>query len=265
MNCQEALELLYDIIDKEASDIDAKEVQEHLDRCRQCSEIYRIESSIQALIDERLKNEIASPRLDALKSKVLLELDSIDSEMTKGAVERPSFFRLSRMVALAASLMLVITAVWWIYGFDRQDIAYSPLAQAHISAINELDFYKDDSHTLSSVAMVQNDLHYNLDASPSGFQLTGGQVKELLGTQTAHFVFQNGEKVVSVFILDSESYKIPEDLQTTEVTIGDITFYDYKCHDCRLVYHCMGDAAIICACTSTDVDLLRFVPGSRAV
>ena len=68
-------------------------------------------------------------------------------------------------------------------------------------------------------------LNYNLDASPSGFQLTGGHIKELLGTQMAHFVFQNGEKVVSVFVVDSKSYKIPDDLQATAVTIGDITFY----------------------------------------
>ena len=31
MNCQEALDLLYDIIDKEASEIDTQEVKRHLD------------------------------------------------------------------------------------------------------------------------------------------------------------------------------------------------------------------------------------------
>jgi len=43
MNCQEALSLLYDVIDKEASQIDIKEVQKHLDCCQDCLKRFQVE------------------------------------------------------------------------------------------------------------------------------------------------------------------------------------------------------------------------------
>ncbi|RKX23560.1 MAG: hypothetical protein DRP45_10300 [Candidatus Zixiibacteriota bacterium] len=80
MNCQEALSLLYDIIDKEASEIDVAQVQEHLNRCRDCAGIYKIEESISRLIQEKLKHKEPTPCFDVLKSNVLQQLDDIDAE-----------------------------------------------------------------------------------------------------------------------------------------------------------------------------------------
>jgi len=78
MNCQEALSLLYDIIDKEASEIDVKEVEEHLRNCQDCSGVYRLERSVNELVQEKLTHQKATPKLDSLKAKVLAELDEID-------------------------------------------------------------------------------------------------------------------------------------------------------------------------------------------
>ena len=75
MNCQEALNLLYDIIDKEASEIDTEQVQEHLSRCRHCSEIYRVEKSVNALLRAKMQTSSPEKCVDALKSRVLGELD----------------------------------------------------------------------------------------------------------------------------------------------------------------------------------------------
>jgi len=79
MNCQEALSLLYDVIDKEASAVDMKLVQEHLDRCRDCEGVYKVERSISQLIIERAKNPNPTPHFDALRARVLRQLDQIDS------------------------------------------------------------------------------------------------------------------------------------------------------------------------------------------
>ena len=80
MNCQDALDLLYDIIDREASEIDAQRVKEHLENCRDCFEVYRLEQSVQDLINERVQNSVDSPRVDDLKAKIMTRLDEIDRE-----------------------------------------------------------------------------------------------------------------------------------------------------------------------------------------
>jgi len=84
MNCQEALRLLYEVIDNEASEIDAGKVQQHLKRCKHCFELYRLESSIQNFINERLKDGNPTGSLSTLRRKVILKLDEIDGQ---GAIE----------------------------------------------------------------------------------------------------------------------------------------------------------------------------------
>jgi anti-sigma factor (TIGR02949 family) len=80
MNCKDALELLYEIIDKEASTIDTQQVQEHLRNCHHCFEIYRVETSVQEFITARLEPVTPTPNLESLKKKILFHLDNIDCE-----------------------------------------------------------------------------------------------------------------------------------------------------------------------------------------
>ena len=80
MNCQEALELVYDIIDNEATDIDAQQVRDHLKNCKDCDGVYRLEQAVDELLRARLENSEPSPRLASLKTWVLCRLDDIDCE-----------------------------------------------------------------------------------------------------------------------------------------------------------------------------------------
>lgn len=80
MNCQEALNILYDIIDREASQIDVHQVEEHLAKCKDCSGVYEVEHSIARLIKERLANPEPTPNFAKLKATVLKQLDEIDTE-----------------------------------------------------------------------------------------------------------------------------------------------------------------------------------------
>ena len=55
MECQDALDLLHEIIDKEASDIDTAQVKEHLEKCRDCFKKFKVEESVQAFWMKRSK------------------------------------------------------------------------------------------------------------------------------------------------------------------------------------------------------------------
>jgi len=80
MTCQEALSLLYDVIDKEASETDVRQVQAHLKQCCHCAETYKIEAAVNDLLREKMRDHKSPCELESLKRKVLDQLDAIDGE-----------------------------------------------------------------------------------------------------------------------------------------------------------------------------------------
>jgi anti-sigma factor (TIGR02949 family) len=80
MTCQEALSLLYDVIDKEASEIDIRQVETHLKECCHCAEVYRIEAAVNEYLVEKMRDHKSSRELASLKQRVLKQLDAVDGE-----------------------------------------------------------------------------------------------------------------------------------------------------------------------------------------
>ena len=69
MTCEEALKKLYEIVDKEATETDKKEVQEHLKHCRHCMSRYEFETTFRTLVTE--KASIKSCSTDHLKAQIM--------------------------------------------------------------------------------------------------------------------------------------------------------------------------------------------------
>ena len=80
MNCQEALDKLYQIIDREASDVEESTIREHLSHCKHCSDIYDLEQAVNDFVLARIRNSNEPIALNHLKSKILEELDSVDCD-----------------------------------------------------------------------------------------------------------------------------------------------------------------------------------------
>lgn len=268
MNCQEALNLLYDIIDREASEIDIKQVEEHLGHCHDCSGVYRLEHSVNELIRERLTHQEATPRLDSLKSKILLELDAIDcanrppepvKKKFSEATARPTFL-LGRTLAIAASVIVVLGAIFLGKSVFSDHAAYLPLEQANWADAENLDSHRNDAVTAATLAGVQQTLSYDLVDRVNSFTLVGGHTETIDNIPLAHFVYHNENRIVSVFVIDAALMSLPDDLLETLVTRNGIEFYDHNCRGCRLVYHRVGEALIVTATTQRDIDLLDFVP-----
>ncbi len=264
MNCQEALSLLYAIIDKEASDIDVKKVQEHLDHCKECFEVYRIQGAIQEFINEKLKANQPSRSLDTLKSKLLVRLDQIDRR--QASIEgHPFFRRTAAMLAAAALLVILIAVAFWARDYYRQQTLYIPLERAHWAVADDPGAFKNDSCTFLTILIARDKLGYNVSPRVAGFSLVGGQTEEIMGTEMAHFVYCNDDEVVSVFVAPCDCFEIPDDLKDTKVEKHHINFYDYNCRGCRLVYHKTNSAVIITATTDQSVKLFDFIPGHAAI
>jgi len=76
LKCRDALRLLYDFIDNEASDSESAEVREHIRKCRKCAERYEIETQFKHCIEEKGNFD---PECEELKNKISQQLDNIDA------------------------------------------------------------------------------------------------------------------------------------------------------------------------------------------
>jgi len=271
MTCQEALSLLYDVIDKEASQIDVEQVENHLSQCRHCAEIYKVEQSVNELVREKLSHHETTPRLASLQSKVLKQLDEVDCE-TPGSEEavskrriRSSFFRTGRLLAFAAAIVVVLGAAFYGRQGVDQHTRYIPLEEAHTSCIKDIAAYHDMEKTNAVLVSVRNDIAYDLTPAVHGFELIGGHMETIDGVEMAHFVYANGRRVISAFVVPAHSFEIPAELQETQVIHNGVTFFDHNCRGCRLVYHQIGDAVVITATTEREVQLYDFLPGHGTI
>jgi len=273
MNCQEALSLLYDVIDKEASEIDTRQVEEHLRNCRDCSGVYRLERSVNELLQEKLKSQQSTPRLDSLKAKLLNELDQIDcadqpeESPKKKPVETAAqpALRLGRALAIAASVIVVIGAAWLGNSILTDHAAFLPLEEAHWAAQDNLDLYRNQVVTSLTRLDTRQSLAYDVAEDINSFTLVGGQSETVDDVPLTHFVYHNENRVVSVFVIDAAMVTLPADLLETLVTRHGIQFYDHNCRGCRLVYHQVGNALVVTATTHRDIELLDFVPDRTPV
>jgi anti-sigma factor (TIGR02949 family) len=266
MNCQEALALLYDIIDKEASEIDSQQVHEHLQKCSHCLKRYELEGDVNAFVKEKLSHSQPTQQLTSLRSRILCKLDHIDREEGGLKGDTPPFWRASYVVAAAAVLVLALGAVYLATGFSRHQEAYIPLEQAHWQAADHLQSFDNPALTAAAVAFVADTIGYQPSPEVAGVRLVGGQMEEIDGARMAHFIYTNpGTRVVSVFVVPADRFQIPDDLRSSLVNRHGFDLFDHNCRGCRLVYHRVGNALVITATTDRDTELLDFIPGQSTI
>jgi len=261
MNCQEALDLLYDIIDKEASEIDTQQVQEHLSHCRDCFEKYKVEGAVHDFIMAKLNSDTPAPRIETLRSRIISRLDTIDQER-EGNRGRPPYWNMTFTLAIAAFVVVTIGAAYLVAGLFTHNDLYMPLEKAHLDATNgNLTPASIDA----TLAQIDGDMHYQLDRHVGSFALASGHMEEVKGTRLAHFVYRQGEKVVSVFLAPAALLEIPENLRQTLVHRNGFDLFDHNCRGCRLVYHREGDVMVVTATNDRGTELLDFLPGHAAI
>ncbi len=275
MNCQEVLNLLYDIIDKEASEVDVREVEEHLKHCRDCFGVYKVENALQDFINEKLKTKNEpTAKLESLRLKIVEKLDQVDCETNNRsstnqvkAVRRPPYQGFTKILAAAAVIVLMIGAGFLLSGYFHHDEFYIPLEQAHWSAEKNLNSYKNIQNLYNALSRVTNELHYKPEQKVHDFNLVGGNNEEIMQTSMTHLVYADTKetRLISVFVVPADNFIIDEELKNSQVKINDITFYDHNCRGCRLVFHREGDLMIITATKEKNVDLLEFIPGQRDI
>lgn len=276
MNCQEALRLLYDIIDREASEVDSREVEEHLSKCRHCSEVYRVERQVHDFILAKTKNQNPELKLENLKSKIETLLEKEDQaapdpfasgEAPEPAASPAAITRIGRYVAAAAALVVLVWTAFTVSDLFYHRAAYYELEQQHFAAERDLTHFASADLTEVALGECTKEMRYAISPAVSEFELVGGRMEKVDGIELAHFLYQRKASgcVISVFVIPADQFHIPEDVLKHAETRGGRVFYDHHCRGCRMVYHRESNVVIITATQNHDIDLMEFVPGSSAV
>lgn len=259
MNCQQALDRLYDMIDKEVSEVDAREIQKHLDHCRDCFERHRVEKNVQDFINEKLKDAKPSPGLGNLRQSILTNLDSIDASN-----EKERSFRIPPLVLAAAASLALIIGVWTLgFRHDQNSRIYGSMETLHTAIVNDAQV-ADSLQLMATVGTVCSKLGYELSPIVQGYSLVNACFENVSGVEMGHFVYSDGGDLVSVFLVEISEYDVPGELTEEQVVIDGTTFYDHQCRTCRLVFHRAGRTLVVTASSDPATDLLAFVPG-RAI
>lgn len=268
MNCQQALQALYEVLDKEASKVTLSEFKKHLDECPPCLKSFEIEEAFHKYISKRAGQASAasqSSALNDLKARVKAGLDQIDRESIRSADGRSGKFGINRILAIAASLVLVIGAAYIGNVFYEHNKMFVPIEKAHWEVSNILTSYKNQEVTTQSLLAVYESFGYNVRPRVAGYDLLGGRFEDIMGVRMGHFVYVMGDKTVSVYVAPANAFSIPSDLLDNIKHSNDGDFYEHDCRGCRLVYHRAGDAVIVTGTTEDDVELLQFIPGTTVL
>lgn len=272
MNCRDALALLYDILDKEASEVDTQKVEEHIKSCGSCSEIYRVEGEINRFLKARMTNKPAESAHDKLTTKIRSLLDQedgrapfVDSGSTAGKVRPLKLPRTAHYIAAAAALVLMVWGAFVLSEFVDHYRTYYDLESAHFAAVESAMQFASAEETEAALAECRRLFDCAPGESCSGLTLIGGKLTEMKGAPVGHFVYSKGETTISLYIAPAENLQIPNELHDYQLVSGDHTFFDHHCRGCRLVYRQVGNAVIIAATEDHAFDLLKFTPETGAI
>jgi hypothetical protein len=169
------------------------------------------------------------------------------------------------VIALAASLVIVVGAYYVGRTVFNKHTAYLPLEQSHWAAVEHVNSYSDLATTTLARATTQQTLAYDVAEKVGTFSLVGGQPETIDNIPMVHFVYHNAERYVSVFVIDAGRFELPDDLVSTLVNRNGVDFYDHNCRGCRLVYRKVGNALVVTATSHRDLELLDFVPDRNPV
>lgn len=75
MKCRDALRLLYDVVDNEASEIEKSKVQDHIKNCRKCSQRYELEAKFKDCVEKKGKFSLDC---EELRNRIEQQLDGVD-------------------------------------------------------------------------------------------------------------------------------------------------------------------------------------------
>jgi anti-sigma factor RsiW len=204
ITCKSALSLIEPYLDGELDAGQKVEVEAHLNECANCPAIYRRLSELGTDLRTLAPRYTAPARLE---SRIL-------SSLRKEARTKPAWrFRPSNAWALAATVLLAVSAGWNVKMLQSQKNATGNTAQeivsSHVRSLigaHLLDVPSTEQHTVKPWFNGKLDYAPDVkDLAGAGFPLAGGRVDYIDRRPVAALVFKRREHVINLFVWPSNS------------------------------------------------------------
>jgi len=262
MTCEEALRKLYEVIDKEASEIDTQEVQEHLRHCRSCMARYQFEDLFKTFVIEKASSPAKS---EFLKGKIISQIQHLDenpdSDKNRGTfLTNPFRFR-SVFVAVAAALVLCVMAAFASAKFYRHKVFIYPFEKTHM-AVHSMVPEKIPHNTEAVSKFLNGDMQLAVNDLGNGYSMIGCCFDEVQGRKFAHLRYKNGHTHVSLFVGKKDGVNLPD---FDKELADSIEYFHRDCKECQVMYWEMGDAVVVAVTDDKQAELKAFLPALAAI
>jgi anti-sigma factor RsiW len=216
MTCAESALLIHPLLDGELDAGHAREVEGHLEACRNCGAQFRAYRRMQQAMSAA---QLRFTPPASLRRRIEAALPAAPALTIARAINRRSMFQGFAMgTALSAMAATLIVGV---VGTDENQRVLGQLLSAHIRSLQSdhlMDVQSSDRHTVKPWFNGKVDVSPPvLDLTAQGFRLIGGRLDYIDGRAVACIVYLRRRHVINLFILKREgSDSQPSNLETQQ-------------------------------------------------
>jgi mycothiol system anti-sigma-R factor len=255
MTCQEALRLLYEVVDKEASQIDVEKVREHLNHCRHCLERYEFEEMFRGFILEKGSSQI---KTEQLKHRILTCI--------KQEEEKPkSFFEIyKRAIFISAAALVVFIAIALSSAqLYRHHVAIYPFEKRHMEESSRGEPASTGTADISEArSYLASSMHLALSEEKVGFELINAGRDQIVGKEYLHFHFRRGTSAISLFIGNPADVYLPG---FERVSLPHSEYFRHVCAQCQVIYWKQGNTIFIAVSDDKMIELPALIDAVQPI
>jgi len=264
MDEKKARQILFDIVDNEASDLEREAFEAYIKEHPELRAIYELELRLRSEIRDKAPTErFPESAMRALRDK----LDKIDSEPMGAESLAPEYQPINAptpirpvkrqvtvryALAMAASFVLMLIGGYATVSFFEHETAFGAFEHAHYISRDHIGEQNVMANTADATKFINTNFGVNLEKDVPGLELCGGEIVRLDKSDFAHFLFCDSDNnPVSIFVGSADGVNLPD----MPVTIhAGKKYFNHTCHGCELMYWRSGKALIVAATTPDHMD-----------
>jgi len=245
MTCQEALRLLYEVIDKEADQIDTEEVKEHLNNCRNCMARYQFEQMFKTFVSEKA---VSNTKTEQLRSRIRSQINQMGGKPT-------DFFNQHKRIIFSLAASLIIFAAVGLAGIQyyRYETSIHPFEEGHsngfvtgtpISAVN--------ANSYNAEGILPADFHERLKKNLPDYKLVHVENEEIIGKKFVHLHLLNGKAKISLYVSRATDMELPD---FEKASFSGVEYNRHICSECQTIYWTKNNMTSVAVSENKNIDL----------